>query len=307
MDRDAKSGLTPWEFAFELQKRYGVSDSSMTTDVCDVLAVNILGALPHNQRSILEQYPIIVLPTREVNAMCIAGPSEGAVIAIDYGLMSFLNVLNKTVLCRFNRYGMEPTLGLSEAANKIQEAMDHFFGAYGDAPRWPVSPKRMLIASALSNVQVAFVVGHELGHVISGHLGKKAVAPVVESKAFSEPVYSFEKLYDQEFAADRESAKLVLNHFAKVYDPLFGPNEPSYSQAGVDIFFTYLDMIESVLNLENVSKTHPPCNQRRAKLREAMWENIPEPSRQLAETFESIIGAIRPLLREPQIDKGEHA
>ncbi len=297
MNTGKHGAVTAWEYAHKLQDQFGTSDSSLTADVCNVLAVNLLGALPTNQRSILGHYPIIVLPTRQVNACCIAGEFDGAVIALDYGLMSFLNVLNKAVLCRFNRFGMETTLQLDDAASKVQAAMDHFFGASADAPRWPVSPKRMLIAFALSNVQVAFVVGHELAHVLLGHLGEQSQVQIVKSKALSEPVLSFQNFHDLEFAADREAAVMVTDHFKKIYDPFFGANEPSYSQAGVDIFFTYLELIEFIFFDGATSETHPPGSLRRMKLREAVWNRLPEPSRELADVFATIVQLFRPLLK----------
>ncbi len=57
-------GLTPWEFAHRLQEEH-LSDKEqyVAADVCDVLALNLLAALPPNQRSLLEQFPVIVLPT----------------------------------------------------------------------------------------------------------------------------------------------------------------------------------------------------------------------------------------------------
>ena len=286
------SGLTPWEFAEQLRKVHGMGDSDVAAEVLDILAVNILGSLPPNHRSVLDRFPVIVLPTRQPNAMCIAVPGGGAVIAVDYGLMSFLNVLNKAVLCRLNRFGMEPTMSQPEAINAVQKAMDHFFGAKEELPRWPVSPKRMLVASALSNVQVSFVVGHEIGHVLLGHLDDRTRAPVMESKDIGAEVHSFSDLHSMEFAADLDSARRTMSHFSKVYDPLFGANEPSYSQAGVDIFFSYLELLDSRMGLSGESSTHPPSKVRREELRKAMWSTLPEPSRELADCFDTIIPAL---------------
>ena len=113
------AGLTAWEFAHKPQEQHlSAQERYVAADVCDVLAVNLLGALPPNQRGLLEHFPVIVLPTRRPNALCIAAPSGGAVIGIDYGLLSFLNVLNKILLCRLNIFGLEPSLD-AEAAKRM--------------------------------------------------------------------------------------------------------------------------------------------------------------------------------------------
>ena len=81
MNDENLSALTPWEFAYHLQERlferFGESPE-FSTDVCDVLAINLLGALPTGQREVLDRFPVIVLPTRRVNAMCIGAPGGGA-------------------------------------------------------------------------------------------------------------------------------------------------------------------------------------------------------------------------------------
>ena len=95
-------------------------------DFCDLLAANLLGSLPPNQRQVLERVPIIVLPTKDPNAMVIAIPGCGTVIAIDYGLMSLLATLNKLVLCRLNVFGLEPTMELNQASRIAKNAVEHF-------------------------------------------------------------------------------------------------------------------------------------------------------------------------------------
>jgi hypothetical protein len=83
------------------------------------------------------------------------------VIAIDCGLVSLLTALNKLVLCRLSAFGFEPTLDLNSAAKMAQQAIESFLGTDSPTPRWAVSPKRMLVASALGNLQTTFAIRHE--------------------------------------------------------------------------------------------------------------------------------------------------
>jgi hypothetical protein len=64
-DQDIILGMALREYAHYLQEeRFHGQQSHIASDVCDMLASAILGALPSNQRGILEEVPVIVLQQR---------------------------------------------------------------------------------------------------------------------------------------------------------------------------------------------------------------------------------------------------
>jgi len=305
--KDAEvNAMTPWEYAQYLQDRYATVES-FQTEMCDVLTATLLGSLPDEHRKSLQDVPIIVLPIGQVNAMCIKVPGGGSVVAINFGLMSYFTFLNKLVLCRLNKYGFEPTLDLRASAEMGNTTtVQLLLNNRVNFPRWPVSPKRSLIASALGSAQVAFIVGHELAHLLLGHLESNRDTATFALKGLDINTASYRKHHELEFASDRRAAEIAIQYFTRAYDPLFGSNEPAYAQAGVDMVFSYFEYIYSIMTLmtgeEPQYDTHPPSTLRRQKLREFMWNKMPETSRELATSVEAIMNSFKSSFKSSKRD-----
>jgi len=292
------SSLSAFEFLQYLQdQHFKQEQAQIAADVCDVLTANLIGALPPEHRRMLEQIPVGILPTKNPNAVVVAVPSGGQVIAIDYGLMSLLIILNKILLCRLTSLGFEPSLEIRVAARMSSDAVNSFFDGWTKTPRWPIAPKRMLVASSLSNVQASFVIGHELGHVLLGHLGPSPQANIVSDNNLNVDTFSFTHLQQQELSADERGAELVFEHFSRTYDPIFGSTEPVYAQAGVDILFTYFLFMQDIRGMPSDTHTHPSPEVRRTALRDRYWGRIPEVSRKLAQDAEKIFAGFLSILK----------
>lgn len=282
MPSDNIPSMSPFEyFEYIRQTMFKGADSQLAVDACDVLAANLLGALPDNQRAMLERIHVGVLPTRQPNAMVIQVPAGGEVIAIDYGMMSLLVALNKVLLCRLNSLGFHPTLELEDAAGKAASAVRSLHDNRSCFPRWPVSPRRMLLASILANVQIAFIVAHELGHVLLGHLRHRQH----NEELGLEQVVSPREL---ESVADQRACELVLASSAKTHDPLLGGMDRVLAEAGIDVLFTYLEFVRDVLKLPKETPTHPSPDERKAALRRQSWGAMPEQAKALAVEGETL-------------------
>jgi hypothetical protein len=269
--------LSPHEYLEYLQHRhYGDRLPPFAADVGDVLTANLIASLPEEHRRQLERIAIGVLPTKSVNAWVASVPSGGEVIGFDFGTMSFLLALNKLLLSRINLFGFEPVLDLQIAAAQASATVKNFFTS-GDFTRLSVTPRRMLLAASLSNVQTSFVVGHELGHILLGHLRRYHDNGPPEHP------------HDQEFAADARGAELIMSSLKHAQNSLFGPADSIMALSGVDIFFTYMAFIDKVLGRPpDGSISHPPATQRRKKLRDRFWNELPENARSLAVAAENL-------------------
>ena len=72
-------GMTPWEFSQYLQEQHFKGKApDVAADVCDLLLANLVAALSPDQRKLVEDIPVIVLPTRDPNAVCFSCPSGGS-------------------------------------------------------------------------------------------------------------------------------------------------------------------------------------------------------------------------------------
>ena len=285
--------MSPFEYFEHLRESHFQNPGSeVAEDVCDVLAASLLGALPENQRVLLDCVHIGVLPTMEPNAMVIAVPSGGEIIAIDYGMMTMLVALNKVLLCRLNSLGFEPCLAAIDAAHKAAGAVRSLYDKETAIPRWPVSPRRMLVASGLANIQVAFVIAHELAHLALHHLD----ALREETESFNEP----SRVRELEFAADARASELVVASFVKSHDPLISAMDSVLAQAGVDTLFTYLAFIDALRGRDpgdySGDSTHPSPQERKDAVRERFWRRLPEQARSLAVEAETHFGGFLTLI-----------
>jgi hypothetical protein len=297
--------MSPHEYLEHLQQeQYGAQLPDFAADIGDVLSANLLAALPDEHRRLLDQIAIGVLQTNDINAWVMDVPAGGKIIGFGFGLMSFMLALNKVLLTRANVLGFEPSLELTVAAEKAKSILNAFYGDKLDRnqyaglvgvpigpisitkfsitnsmPRFPVSPRRMILAAALSNAQTAFVVGHELGHALAGHVEERRYAWDDEKRNHA-----------MEFEADMRGAELVFGGFKRSYDPVFGNEGAAVVQAGPDIFFTYLIFMARFLGLspDQHSTSHPSYVERRVQLRKRFWKMLPESAQKLATSAEQL-------------------
>jgi hypothetical protein len=280
------STLSPHEYLEYLQREhYGAKLCPYAVDVGDVLSANLIASLPPEHRHQLDRIAIGVLPTKSVNASVRQIPT-GVVIAFDFGTISFMLALNKILMSRVTLFNFEPTLDLRTAASRGAQAVKSFSGDE-EFPSFAVTPKRMLVSAALSNVQTAFIVGHELGHFLLGHLRHHCEGWREQARSDN---------YYMEFAADARGAELVASSFRRSHDLVFGAGDTVLGQAGVDIFFTYMLFMERVVELPIASPNHPPMSERRLRLRERFWNDLPEPARALATAAEQTFDAFAEIL-----------
>lgn len=251
------------------------------------------------------------IPTGRVNGMALKIPNSSyCAILIEDGLFGFANLMCKAVARVFpfikTDNGMM-TFSTDEAAwkselNSSDVIKDRFFDALfsylvGGHPHMaePYLPERNYdsFTSLLRDSMELFILCHEYGHIISGHLdsdGKKSMIAGVED----EEVFLS---WSEEIEADVRGLELFLNVRANDGYDL------ALSFMGADLFFGCIEAIEkSVAILKNgtdetsLSATHPPVSFRREALRKALRRSFTEEQLEgvfnLSDTAYSIVGAL---------------
>lgn len=267
---DDTANLVPHEYLEKLQReQFGSAPPPYAADVGDIMTASLIGNLPVDQQRSLGDVAIGILPSGDVNALAIKVPGGGEVIALNYGLMSFLLGLNKLLMSRAGVFSFEPLMELDVVRQEAKE-LAKAFRENLEFKRKVIAPRRMMIASSLASAQASFVVGHELGHILLRHL---------------EGTDAIESAHEMEFAADARGTEMVIGGFYQNRDPLFGSGGQATSLAGPDIFFTYLAF---AFGSTKDSPTHPSAVTRREHLRTRFWNELPSEAKALANLAEKV-------------------
>jgi hypothetical protein len=156
--------------------------------------------------------------------------------------------------------------------------------AYAESRPWLQMPpdldgqERFKVQCALSAGARLFLVGHEYGHVVAGHLSK---SPEVQFRAMNgADVVVSQPRWDEEFEADARGGDFAMGAM------LAGTKSLEWSAVGIDTFFTTLHIFEmfkdfvqgrvlaTSYRLPGCTDSHPPVLQRRDRLFNIMKGNF---------------------------------
>ena len=264
------------------------------------------------------------LPTGQVNALTLGLPGhEDYVIAFEDGLFTFALLLGKVVAQAFP-YQIEAAGGIrfSTESKDISEIIESnpsvvqrfieavtaytIYGKPGRAPTYILQDRyQSAVSSMLTSALELFVLGHEFGHILLGHLTsakrRASVLPSGESDAE-------EVMYDwaQEYQADYIGAVLTVRAKQQL-EKL----DLALSFWGTDLFFSGMEVMDKAVSLLRFGDetriqlgSHPPHAERRSFLRQALVENVGSEDAkgpiQLGEQVEFLVGelwnAARPVI-----------
>ena len=119
--------------------------------------------------------------------------------------------------------------------------------------------------NVVTNSMEYFLLGHEFGHIIKGHLENKNFMNASSTGHF-ELIPSWEKEYEADYVGLRLALTTLQN----------GNSPPQFHLIGIDILYTYLQIIDEYSALlkdqdelfYSFKRTHPPPSVRRDKLRQ---------------------------------------
>jgi hypothetical protein len=277
--------------------------------IVDYLVKSITDALPEEKRQQLQDKVFAGdFPTGDFNAHAIGVPSRsGYVFLLNVGLMSLLYdtvkvLISQSKWARFSGRG-EVILGTEHGDTELsyQQAGTYLRGTikkYVQLGKYaPLTQhyaikgeSRNLILSMLVLSAERFVLAHEFGHAILGHLDNAKTASIsVPYIGIEIPVIS--KSWEQEFDADFTGLALVLGCLPEERKDRFSDFEWEVGIAGPFLFFELARLIERVGDVKYVS--HPPSEQRSKLLELVLKEaSLPEPAFSLSK---SVVGLLKSL------------
>jgi hypothetical protein len=205
------------------------------------------------------------LNTGEIEGATLRAANGGWLIVVSRGLMYFVyNVVR--ALCVHLRYDGQPAVsGANRAGDLIGPNLDWFVTT--GVPlgvEFEIDPIQLKAAVRLATSAERFVIAHEIGHQIQGHVDEGTHSAILGNREVE--VINLSK--HQEHEADVAGASLIVegSRYGETFDPLF-------AYAGIELFFHSLDLWEGTLGYPE-SDTHPAAAERLSVVRDALEANV---------------------------------
>ncbi len=220
---------------------------------------------------------------------CRIPETDQTIILLDSELFLLASILSKIITLSLPEFkSFEKTIQFSTDKNKIEKHInenpeiiyrfkllvyDYF---YKKRAMKYFEPDKIFthFRYNLINSLELFIVGHEYGHIISGHLAQSI------AQIFNVNNIDFIKInpnWENEYEADEIGIKLMLKAIETC-------GQLPFCYVGADLFFTFLDVHERALSLFSTGKdcsfinsnSHPPTTARREKIKNHIKLNMPE-------------------------------
>ncbi len=220
-------------------------------------------------------------------------------ILLDDGIMGFANLFAKCVAQYFPFRGVEgESLSFSTDRDEILREISsndmlqlRFFDvvqAYAvhgfphAAEQYYLQSRAMHLANVIRDMMETFIMAHEYGHCIAGHLetGKAASLNMNATGAAANGDIKtiIPESWEKEFEADLIGLVLTLEVMRQ------SEISPTLGFLGIDLVFACIDLLEQSIGMlehgeivEHRIDTHPPARLRRAYLSRALQQLTPEP------------------------------
>jgi hypothetical protein len=239
------------------------------------------------------------LPTGSINASATPVPdSDDNLVLFDFGLFQFTGEMAKILArlipakstfreLRFNMgAAQEPQYAVDRQPDLIAHFGEVLYGylVEGNPRRMPTIPlggrDQHLLAGGLMDSSRSFVLGHELGHLISRHLSARTALRRLIGQLNTVEIY---RSWEDEFEADHwgfnyEQTRRLSLEWALVGSTLFFSCIGAVERCLIALSYGRLD-------LENRgSQTHPPAGERLSRLQGIVEERCdPKDAREILE------------------------
>jgi len=249
-------------------------------NVIDMLVHSVEQPIEERGLHLADDAIVRAFPTFSINAQTIR-VDGGFIILINDGAMMLLHQAAKIMgrslaLSQVEAFSGKPPMSTEQAISALAEVVLAYI-ALGDttyATRFPAdASRRGMVASRITNDAELFLVAHEYGHLIGGHLDNPAGTTSLIMPTGSQ-LNLIRKSHEQEFAADEMAVELMTIRLAGRLGDDLETNRLLYRiNAGGPLFFLMLDdLITRARNEVDglppspLANNHPPSRERAAKL-----------------------------------------
>jgi hypothetical protein len=221
-------------------------------------------ALTTSDRDRVSSIPVGLLPSRELNACAVVTPRGGAVIILNNGVIALLVDFCRCALALLTWNRSRPycrdaskeayaraIVGLARCASTGDS---RYAAPHRATLRFPSLGYCDNTYIALCNLIEVFILLHEYGHVIRGHLVSGRVRPAFGGQFPDIQEYSKSEL--EEFEADEYAIHKLIE---------FSGVGRSTEAVAAGVLLKFFDICE-LLKFPDVTRTHPPADHR--------WERI---------------------------------
>jgi hypothetical protein len=233
----------------------------------------IVKLLPPRDQEKLARASIVALPNRSVNGCSLLCPDGYPLIVIDSGLLSLLSFW-------YERKAEAQRLAKTRPFSEVVEfngvtynfLLDNYRsgGGYRYLPPGSETPPELLTwALLMTTAAEIFVVLHEIGHIIAGHLD---TSPANNFRMFPgqkpEDVSPDIKIYEHPWKAEYEADGIAWLAYQNIWSHheyfyrLAGSSAPILPKQAPLHFFEYVALIEANIPPPDAVPTHPPAAKR---------------------------------------------
>ncbi|RKT55055.1 M48 family metalloprotease [Saccharothrix australiensis] len=222
-----------------------------------------------------------VFPTGTLDGVCVPVPGRGVLVLVNSALPDLLAAVLKIMTGALPQYGAPPLLDPDQASYALAEAVNAYLygnGAVG-ATRLPeLSGRRTALVGLMLRRAIQFVIAHELGHVLAGHL--------VGSRRWTDtrtPVGALDARsvgWPREHEADRIAATVLLRSLDELNPRELDAHEPCLVGALLLVLFLHevTDRLADELGLAvPFAGSHPPPVRRIQSLVEHLADRLRTP------------------------------
>ncbi|MEU5694543.1 hypothetical protein [Actinosynnema sp. NPDC020468] len=203
-----------------------------------------------------------VFPTGALDGICVPVPGRGVLVLVNSGFLDLLAGVLKIMTCALPNYGTPPLLSSEQASYALAEAFNAYL--YGNGAVEPrvlpeLSGQRSALVGLMVRRATQFVVAHEMGHVMAGHL--------VHSRRWTDPTTPVGALdaqsvgWPREHEADRIAATIMLHSLDDLGPRQLDVHEPCLVGALLLVLFLHevTDRLAEELGLAvPFAGSHPP-------------------------------------------------
>ncbi len=251
--------------AFEEFKKRFITPYASESDQIRRIANEIISA-SNLQESELKDIPAGTLPTLDFNARAIKTKHNDRIIVLNLGINNFLHVVANSFVASIASLAVNlpSILSLKDAIiTSAQYAAATTLGwpklGLSDTPSLR-EPGLMMAVSNLRDATCAFILGHEYGHFLRGHLND-SLTKICKLASGGDGLEFYQQSIDQEFEADETGFALCVAWYKHTH-------QGQYQGVFMAIIFAFrlLELSDVFSPTENRITTHPPPADRRKNL-----------------------------------------